>query len=350
MDMKKQEIEEPQRITAASRLLTASWLILAALLVVFAADLNQWAIAAESPVVSQRIAPLTQALASAAERLGISGTRQAAEISIHHFYDEPVVIGAREAVSEMASPPPVQQVDAAVAASGDEAAQNQLVAAAEAGQFSPTRILLVGDSSIQAGLGTKLERRLEDYDDVTVDRFGLHSTGIARPDYFDWSEKLAELMGEFNPDLVIAYWGDNDCQGLSTKEGEFLAHFGTDEWDVEYGRRIESIVKQVSAAGSNMVILGMPIMRSKSFSKRIERLNGVVEQATEAAGGYYLPTWDMCADADGNYMASVEFQGKTRIIRASDGIHLSTHGSAYVAYQICKELEKTFELAPPAEE
>jgi len=350
MDTKKQTTAEREKYTATGRMLTAAWLCLVALLVVFAPDLNQWAIAAESPVVEQRVEPLTATLAMVAERLGISGTRQTVETAVHHFYDEPLVLGAREAVSEVASLPPVPQQTAALATTGDERATDQVVSAADAGEFSPTRVLLVGDSSIQAGLGTKLERRLETYDNVAVDRFGLHSTGIARPDYFDWNEKLAELMDEFHPDLVIAYWGDNDCQGLSTKDGEFVAHFGTDEWDAEYGRRIQAIVKQIRDHGSHAVIIGMPIMRSKSFSKRIERLNGVVQQATEAAGGYYLPTWDMCADADGKYMASVEFQDKTRIIRAGDGIHLSTHGAAYVAYKICEELEKIFKLVPPTEE
>lgn len=349
MDTKKQETDEQQRTTSVSRVLAASWLILAALMVVFAPDLNQWAIAAENPNVAQRIEPLTAALSTAAGHLGVAQTRQAVEASIHHLYDEPVIIGAREAVSEVASLPPAPQVNSSTLNSGDKAAPEQVAAAASAAKFSPTRILLVGDSSIQAGLGTKLERQLETYDNVIVSRFGLHSTGIARPDYFDWNDKLAELMDDFEPNLVIAYWGDNDCQGLSTKEGEFVAHFGTDEWDAEYGRRMEAIVKQIRDHGSQVVIIGMPIMRSKSFSKRIERLNGVVKQATEAAGGFYLPTWDMCADAEGKYMASVEFEEKVRIIRASDGIHLSTHGSAYVAYKICEELEQLFAMTPAAE-
>jgi hypothetical protein len=151
-------------------------------------------------------------------------------------------------------------------------------------------------------------------------------------------------MAEFGPDLVIAYWGDNDCQGLSTKEGDFVAHFGTEEWDVEYGKRIERIVGLIRDRGSEAVIIGMPIMRAKSFSKRIERLNGVVEEATENAKGYYLPTWDICADEDGDYMASVVYGGQERIIRASDGIHLSSHGADYVADEICQLLENWFSM------
>ena len=72
--------------------------------------------------------------------------------------------------------------------------------------------------------------------------------------------------------------------------------------------------------------------------------------AVDAGGGFYLPSWDMCADEDGKYMSSVDFDGKVRIIRASDGIHLSSHGAAYVADGICKILEEEYSIVPRAAE
>lgn len=341
--------ESVRRHTSVSRGLAAGWLVLAALLVVFANDLNQWAVAAESTSAQSKVLPVTQVLLGLANGTGIARTRQAVEAAVHQLYDDPLVVAQRRTTALSTSALPVTPVVGIAATTSSEAPQ-QVQAQAADPKFTPTRVLLVGDSSIQAGLGTKLERRLETYENTEVNRFGLHSTGLARPDYFDWNDKLTELMGDFSPDLVIAYWGDNDCQGLSTKQGDFVAHFGTDEWDTEYGYRVEQIVGLIRGNGSEVVIIGMPIMRSKSFSKRIARLNGVVEQATEEAGGHYLPTWDICADEDGNYMASVEFEGKDRIIRAGDGIHLSNHGAEYVAFKICEVLEGWFNMVAKEEE
>jgi len=98
--------------------------------------------------------------------------------------------------------------------------------------------------------------------------------------------------------------------------------------------------------GCDAVLIGAPIMRSKSFSKKIERLNTVVEAAVTKAGGLYISTWDLTSDDAGDYMVSVEFEGKKRVIRAADGIHLSVHGAAYVADGICSFLEDHFTMVP----
>ncbi|MBN2083260.1 DUF459 domain-containing protein [bacterium] len=321
------------------KLLGAGWAILLALLLVFAHDVSQWAVASESAAVQTAVTPAAGWLDAVATGTGITPARQALAEAVHGFYGSQRILAARTAPSV---PEPVK---VAVTAPVEPEIITPVVAAAQTpAKFKPTRVLIVGDSSIQSGLGTDLERLIETYEGITVMRFGQHSTGLARPDYFDWNVKLTELMDEFAPDMVIGYWGDNDCQGLSTPEGEFIAHFGTDEWDAEYGLRVQHIVELVKERGGEAVLIGMPIMRAKSFSKRIERLNGVVETAVDAAGGFFLPTWDMCADADGKYMASVEFEGQTRIIRQGDGIHLSSHGAKYVADGICKILEEHYDM------
>lgn len=332
------------------RVLAASWLVLLVLLLGFATDLTRWADSTESPVLRAGARPAAWALASVSTVLGLAQGRQAATGAVSRFYESQARSGARyQALAAAAQQAPPVQVAPAGAAQPESGVSFSETAVVAAVRPQPSRVLLIGDSSIQAGLGTQIERRLEEYEGVSVLRFGQHSTGLARPDYFDWWEKIRELKAEFEPDLVIAYWGDNDCQGLSTREGGVVAHFGTDEWDVEYGQRVSDIVELMREGGGQAVIVGMPIMRSRSFSRRIERLNSVAEAATTAAGGVYLPTWEITADEEGKYVSSVEFDGKLRIIRAGDGIHLSTHGSAYVAANICGMLEEHFELAPIAE-
>lgn len=337
---------------APGRVLLACWLMLLVLTLAFATDAVRWADGAESAVVRAGALPAGRTLLAVSSAIGLAEARERAVGAVTRFYEAQARSGARyQALATSAAAEPVAQVSAtsgAVQGTTGSAASGAAVAADS--HFRPSRVLLIGDSSIQAGLGTQIERRLEEYDGVSVLRFGQHSTGLARPDYFDWWEKLRELKQEFEPDLVIAYWGDNDCQGLSTREGGLVAQFGNEEWDEEYARRVNDIVKLMCEGGGAAVIVGMPIMRSKSFSRRIARLNSVAEQATTAAGGVYLPTWEMTSDEEGDYVSAVEFEGKLRIIRAGDGIHLSTHGSAYVADGICRMLEEHFELTPKDEE
>ncbi len=316
-------------------LLGWSWVILLVLVLVFARDVNAWAVTDETPVQGS-LMPAAAQLETGAQAIGVIELREAVQNAVQGVYRD-----APEWSASAATPVPaeVAQVEQPrVHAFGD--AQMP----AKPAKPKPAKILLIGDSSIQAGLGTELERRLENMEGVTVMRFGLHSTGLARPDYFNWMTKLTELKAEFDPDLTVAYFGDNDCQGLASVDGAAVAKFGSEEWKTEYGDRVQEIVGLMKEGGNYGAMVGMPIMRSKKFSNQIEILNNVVENATLTAGGVFLPTWGITSDAEGNYMASVNFEGKDRMIRQGDGIHLSEHGADYVAYHLIEMLKANFEL------
>ena len=108
------------------------------------------------------------------------------------------------------------------------------------------RVLLVGASSMQHDLGKQLEKRLGQYEELTVMRCGRHSSGLARPDYFDWAATLGELKGEFGPDLIIAQWGENDCQVLSTRDGKQVAFLAGADVQLEVSRRpVEEVRREV---------------------------------------------------------------------------------------------------------
>lgn len=330
------------QVVSAKRVVVIAWAMLFAIVLVFAKDVRQWAQAAETP--AQRLCgPVAEAAYGTANSSGVLSLREAVESSVHGFYKDQPLLGSREASEVIAAVPEIEQVNIELQ-SALSAEQVAAQGGSSSAKFAPTRVLIVGASSIQEGLGTDLERELEKYEGLTVMRFGQYSSGLARPDYFDWAKKVEELKGSFKPDLIIAQFGENDCQGLSTLQGSFLAKFGTSEWDTEYEKRVNSIVKQMTSGGCRVVMIGIPIMRSKSFSQQVQRLNGITEKATEAAGGTFIATWDLTCDQNGKYMASVEFEGKSRMIRAGDGIHLSNHGAHYVAVKLCERLEQYFTL------
>jgi len=328
--------------TPFSHVLVMAWAIMLAILLVFAGDVNKWAQAAET-TSQQLAAPAAEVLYTTASSGGIVSAREAVEQAVQGFYaDQPELCGSGQQVASAPEITPQANLQLSLPAPAPQQVQAQGVGPVS--KPRPTRVLIVGASSIQEGLGTELERQLEGYQGVTVMRFGQYSSGLARPDYFDWSAKVAELTASFKPDLVIAQFGENDCQGMGTLQGTALAKFGTDTWDTEYGKRVSALVKLMEEGGSHAVMIGIPIMRSKSFSQQVSRLNDVTKRATEAAGGIFLSTWNLTVDKNGKYMSSVEFEGKTRMIRAGDGIHLSNHGANYVATKLCDRLEQFFTL------
>jgi uncharacterized protein len=266
------------------------------------------------------------------------------------------------------TPPTTPPADDSLAAGGtagdDDSAQDDddsatdvdgAAATVPEGKPAPRRILIVGASSIQFELGHALESALEGYEGVTIHRYGQHSTGLSRPDYFDWVAHGAKLRDEFDPDLVIAQFGGNDCQGMTDLNAKAIGAYGTDGWDAAYYDRVRAFVDLFRENGVPLVMMGMPIMKESGFRKRIAHLNEVVRVAVEHAAQedgalvQFLSVHDLTADADGNYMEITEVRGRRRIIRATDGAHLTRDGAELVAAQIVEILARSFTLEPSAE-
>jgi esterase/lipase superfamily enzyme len=211
------------------------------------------------------------------------------------------------------------------------------------------RVLLIGASSIQFDLGFELELLLKSaYADVTVMRYGKFATGLSRPDALDWPKTAAKMIDEFKPDVVIANFGGNDAQSMI--DGRRVLRYGTPEWDDEYGARVKQIIDAGRSEGAQTVMIGMPIMRQKGYSKKVAHVNDVVEAVTRREGAIFLPTWAWSTNERGEYRKSIEFAGKSGPMRQSDGHHYTRLGGMYVANLLVQQLEREFVLMPSASE
>ncbi len=206
------------------------------------------------------------------------------------------------------------------------------------------RVLIIGASSIEGALGIELERRLERIPGVTVLRWGRHSTGLARLDYFDWLEKTRTLAASFRPDLVLAQLGGNDGQAITRPSGGVVAATHSRKWENRYEGRMREFVQVLAAQGARLVYLGMPIPRDEVKRRRMALANRASRAAVEAGGERYLSTWEFTAIPTGDYLTKMMIGDRERGLRAPDGFHLSTVGSGYVAGRIISYLRAGFTL------
>ncbi len=286
---------------------------------------------------------------------GLARLREALEERKRVFYGTAFTVGGRQAPPPAPVPTAASDEAESIAPAPDEASDDaeRVVPAPDEAEPSapapaPRRVLLVGASSIQTDLGRALERQLESDLGVEVQRHGRHSTGMARPDYFDWNARARELHADFRSDLVIAQFGGNDGQGLTDRDtGRAVAPFFTDDWDAVYGARLEAFVDLFSDDGVPVVILGMPAMRNAYHQSKMARINTVTRAASERAGAYFVDTFAMTADAAGNPLSRTEVDGRTRLLHAADGMHLSLHGSDMVAAGIVEALAGWFTFTRP---
>lgn len=339
---------------SASRLLRLLWALAIAFAVVYGGSLHRTA----QLEADGRWAPLTAPLASAAESLGFDARVDAWADARDRFYDEAPTLGAIAAPAPPPRPPapaPTPRVERAPLVDGF--AQAPVIDPDSTSDDyaplrpAPRRILIVGASSIQFEFGRGLEHGFEALEGVEVRRWGRHSTGLSRLDYFDWFERGAELADEFQPDLVIAQVGGNDCQVITDHDADPVALFPDEEaWSDAYGQRVREFVEVFRSRGARVVVLGMPIMRSPSFRQKMERLNAVVEAAVQSEGEIFLSTWGWTSDESGAYTAVLEIDGDDEVIRADDGIHMSVIGAEYLAARVIEALRDPFALPEPAAE
>lgn len=195
------------------------------------------------------------------------------------------------------------------------------------------KILMIGDSMIAGGFGLFLAEDLQREHGHQVDRRGKSSTGLARPDFYDWITVGAVARAESKPTAVICMFGGNDGQGLymGRKANPEWIRYGEPEWTPEYRRRINAFADAVTADGELLFWIGMPQMRLDRLRERVGHMNTIYEaEMAIRPNARFVPIWDVLA-MNGEYSDHVMIDGKRTRVRTGDGVHLTPAGAHYLA-------------------
>lgn len=207
----------------------------------------------------------------------------------------------------------------------------------------PLRLLVAGDSMTEA-LGPVLEELAEGTGPIDATRALEYSSGLTRPDYFDWPARLADLLAERDPEVVVLWLGANDAQGIQTPSGS--ASFGTDAWVAEYRSRVAATMDLLAAEDRIVYWLGEPVMRSADFDARMALITSIFrEEAERRPGIRFVDTRPTFAGADGGYTAYLpDASGTPVLVRRDDGIHLTPAGASRLAAQLLDTLRSDWPL------
>jgi len=192
---------------------------------------------------------------------------------------------------------------------------------------SPERILVIGDS-FAIGLGLGVSRSLAN-GPVKVVRQGRESTGLARPDYFNWTAQLRVDVERFRPDIIVAMLGGNDFQDLVVPGHDTVRRFNITAWNALYRQRVSRLMALATSGGARLVWVGLPPSRSPVLPDTgVVRMNDIYQtEATYHPGVVYLDSWRLFARA-GGYAAFLRMGKGHRLtqVRESDGVHFTVVG------------------------
>jgi hypothetical protein len=200
------------------------------------------------------------------------------------------------------------------------------------------RIVVLGDS-MGEGLWGGLYRAFEDDPTLEFIQRANGSTGLARPDRYDWDAELGKILKDENYQIAVVMFGGDDMQPI--REGKNVFKVGTEEWRQAYGKRVEKFIRKLREANVAVYWTGLPIMRSPGQSSDAEQLNDVFREKAFVNGAKYVDTWDGFADEAGRYSAyGPDMSGQVKRLRDDDGVHLTMRGNVKLANFVEKELRK----------
>ncbi|MDO8392357.1 MAG: DUF459 domain-containing protein [Actinomycetota bacterium] len=206
----------------------------------------------------------------------------------------------------------------------------------------PAEMLVLGDSDA-GNFGPPLESALEATGVVAVAIDYHVSSGLARPDFFDWPAYMRLVVPAINPDIVVATFGGNDAQGLRTVDGVWVVTRnpgqGKDDtaWKAEYGRRVGEVMDYLSAGNRTLIWVGIPNDDEEINTDRMRVQDEVVRaEAAARPRVVYIDTWAMFSGVDGGWAESIvdPRDGEGKDVRRGDGFHLNEVGGEILAWKI----------------
>ena len=204
-------------------------------------------------------------------------------------------------------------------------------------------VLYVGDSLLQYVEPTLRAEQAQP--ELFSHRFDWrYSTGLARPDYFDWPNHLSERLKPEHPAAIVVMLGANDGQAISVENR--ILRVETESWVEEYRARALALAKVAGSAEAEVFWIGLPVMRSRGMYRRAEIMNSAFKAAADTVESVqFVDIWDLFADDDGNYTRYLtDPDGVRRSARGSDGIHLSRAGTRRLVRRLDRVFAQTWDL------
>ncbi len=209
---------------------------------------------------------------------------------------------------------------------------------------NPVRILLIGDS-LGLDLGGSLQNALASTGVVTATLDGKESTGLTRPDYFNWPAALASDLNSSNPQVVVVMMGANDPQDFL---GPPDVPFGTAAWNQEYLDKSVQFMQEATSRGAKLVWVSLPPMQDARLNAKIATINSLQRQAaSQVPGVVYVDSSPVLGSTAGGYSAFVTVNGQVINVRTPDGIHMTPSGGSLLADTVIQALRSRLGIPLP---
>ena len=202
---------------------------------------------------------------------------------------------------------------------------------------APVRIGVFGDS-FGDGVWAALYHRFPHAKNFEVLRLSKPSTGFTRYQQINLEDEARAQLADSAVDIAVINFGANDDQPL-IENGRGVRLLG-DKWKQVYADRAEHYVALLRARGATVYWMGLPKMRTEAYDRDLAELSALVSARMAKLGVPYIAVRDLSTDGRGAYSDYLTGDdGKSRLMRAGDGVHMTYAGYARLAEPVARQIE-----------
>lgn len=189
-------------------------------------------------------------------------------------------------------------------------------------------VLVTGDSLAQP-LDAKLARAFSRVaTGVGVVRDARIGTGISQSDLLDWGRLSVTQVRKRHPDAVVVFMGANE--GFPFQSGARTVTCCGPDWAAVYAYRVRRVMNAYRQAGAARVYwLNLPAPRDPARQRISRAVNAAIAVAAEPYRAQ-VRVLDLASvfTPGGRYRDAMDVDGRRRIVREPDGIHLNDEGAS----------------------
>jgi uncharacterized protein len=210
-----------------------------------------------------------------------------------------------------------------------------------------SKVAFVGDSTsdgIWGGVTRLVRRNACLKGNVELGRYAKNSTGLTRPEKFNWVEEIKRIGDSFKPHVLVMSLGLNDRQSVIV-DGKVIFETAP-EYPARYKERVTAVLRSAAASKTRLLWIGLPAMRDAAPDKDAREKNRFFAEAIAELGDpamQYVEPWKLNPAAAEDKFASFgpDETGKMIQIRASDGEHFTPAGELLLAAYLLPKIIAT---------
>lgn len=200
------------------------------------------------------------------------------------------------------------------------------------------RIMMLGDSLME-DFGPLMHRALRHRAGLYFILTAKYSTGLSRPDYFNWPQNMELAVEQTRPDIIIFFMGANDAMPIRSGGRALYPKYG-EPWRNAYREKMDEMLDIAAQHGCDVIWIGLPPMGSR-YADLLQQTTLAQREACETRGIPYIDTTRTIGDESGLFRSHMsEPDGRIVRLRAKDKEHLTDDGNRLVLQQLMPVLEE----------